>query len=227
MSERRLYDHEHGAAAVLATQCTHPACTEARFRYFKQWRLDRVRGEQRTMGIDRVRVHIFALMGAGWSRRAIAGTAGVAVSTVCGVVKETQHKIRRTDAERIFAIDPATLPTTTHEGDRFQPFVPRVGSVRRVQALLAIGWRAADIAAECGLSPQTVYGTCHQKGQWVTTDTHEKIKAAYRVLSQKRGPSERTARRAASRGYVGPTAWHDPDHDEFPDMDAHEEGAAS
>jgi hypothetical protein len=223
MSRRRLYDHEHGAQAVWATQCVHPACTDARFRYFKAWRVDRERGVQRVVSTDAARLHVFAMMGAGWSRRAIAGQAGVSLQTVCGLVNDEHQRIRKGDAEALLALDPTTLPTTTFEGERFRPFVPRVGSVRRVQALLAIGWRAADIAAESGLPVQTIYGVCHQKGQWVTSDTHEKVKAAYHVLSQRRGPSERTARRAANRGYPGPLAWQDPDHDEAPDW----EGSAS
>lgn len=94
-----------------------------------------------------------------------------------------------------------------------QPFVPRVGTVRRLQALLYMGWGHKQMREHCGLQTATLV---HQQGRWVERATHDAVAAMYRDLSHRRGPSTKAAHWAKRLGYAGPMDWHDIDHDAEP-----------
>lgn len=183
------------------------------YRYSKKWRLDRERGITRTVDAADVRLHIHTLQGAGWSLRSIAGTAEASVSSVCRVAKGEQTKIRRDFAERILAVDPRQVPSRPSQGVT-EPFVPRIGTVRRIQALLYMGWGHPQMTEHSGVRTALLL---HQQGRWVTRTSHDAIAAMYRDLSHRPGPSNKARRHAAQRGYPGPTAWDDIDLDEAPD----------
>lgn len=206
-----IKNHQHG---VVAFDCDHPDCIVAVRRCVKASRLRRLRGEMAYLDVTPVRNHIATLLGRGWSSRSIAGEGGVTINVVRRIDRGEQRWITPTVARGLLSIDPDTIPART-DGKNAEPFVSRVGTVRRIQALMAIGYSHNDLAAH-GIHSRNLI---HQQGNWVLRSTHDKVAAEYRLLSRKAGPTPRAAREAAKRGYPGPTAWNDIDRDPGPDMD--------
>jgi AraC-like DNA-binding protein len=204
-----ILNHTHG---VIQFRCQHPACVAACARYVKRWKYERSHGRFRILDAHDVLLHVQTLRGAGWSLRAIGAEAGLSATTLSRICR-AQKGVNRRTAERVLAIDPRALPKRGSTPDA-EPFVPKVGTVRRIQALMAIGYSHAYLS---GLG---IHSRCliHQSGQWVTRTTHDKVAATYRQLSSRPGPSIRAARDAAKHGYVSPAYWNDIDRDEAPDV---------
>ncbi len=97
--------------------------------------------------------------------------------------------------------------------------VSRIGTVRRLRALAAIGWRWQDIAAARGFGTwQAVQDLAiREQGGIMDVSTANEIAALYHRLSGTPGPSERTRRRSAAKGWAPPLAWDD---DTIDDPDA-------
>lgn len=158
-------------------------------------------------------MHFYTLTASGWSLRAIAAHAGVDATSVSRFIRHGDDLPHV--AAGILSIDPTSLPEhSNHDGE---PFVSRIGTTRRLQALFVMGWRAADIAERIGKPEGWVHNKVHQQGRWVRRSTHDLVAQVYRDLSGRRGPSERTRNRALARGYVGPASWEDIDRDEAPE----------
>lgn len=193
--------------------CTHVDCTTHRDRYRKRWAYERSHGLKRLVDATPVRLHIASLIGAGWSYRAIAGASDVSPTTVHRVGRGLQATLQRAVAARI--LDVTGLPSRPTKGAD-EPFVPKVGTVRRIQALLYMGHRHEDIDPRSGV-------ILNQQGRWVVRSTHDRIAAAFDRLAMQPGPSERTRRRARALGYLGPLDWDDIDLDAQPVRAAEEE----
>lgn len=213
---KRLYDHVHGQINRL---CTHPDCQRAWARRNKQWKLNASRGIRTLLDdpavLDQVATHIQQLEIAGWSRRAIAAAAGLSATAVSRLGNHRQTHIRGTTAAAILKLDPADLPHRASRGVT-EPFVSKRGAVRRIQALLAIGWTHRLLAEHTGVQTAVVL---NQPGRWITRSTHDRLAAAYRDLATRPGPSHVTRARAAKLGYLSPLAWNDIDRDPHPDGD--------
>lgn len=183
--------------------------------YHKRWRLDSSRGIRRLVDAGPVHAHLSRLVAAGWSYRAISEAAGVAPTTVHKITHRGQATVRRDVAARILRVraDQVLARRANPAG-----FVPAVGTRRRIEALLALGWRHEDITAASGLPGAGRSGVVlHQRGDWVAKATHDAIVTAYAALSSRRGPSERTRRRALDLGYAPPAAWDDDADQDDPD----------
>lgn len=175
------------------------------FRYQKRWQLERAQGIARTHPADKVRAHIDALTRAGMSMRSIAAASGVSVSGIYNLATREQGTVRVHIERRILAV---TVSKIYARPDR-AGFVPNLGARRRIEALLALGWRHSDItAAMPGVRTHSSI-VLHQVGEWISGDTHDAVDAAYRALGGRQGPSETTRRRAKALGYVPPAAWDD------------------
>ncbi|MEV8177221.1 hypothetical protein AB0O99_04135 [Cellulosimicrobium funkei] len=175
--------------------------------YYKRWRLDSSRGIRRLVDADPVHAHLARLVAAGWSYRAISEAAGVAPTTVHKITHRGQATVRRDVAARILRVraDQVLARRANPAG-----FVPAVGARRRIEALLALGWRHEDITMASGLpGPGRSGVVLHQRGDWLAKATHDAILTAYAALSSRPGPSDRTRRRALALGYAPPAAWDD------------------
>ena len=154
------------------------------------------------------------MLGTGWTHRAIAGAAGVAPQTVTRLTRGAAKSIGRETAAKILAVRIDQVPSAP-SAQTSEPFVSRVGSVRRIQALMFMGYSGRDLRAH-GVNS---YNVLNQQGRWVTRSTHDKVAAVYRTISHIPGPTPRSRREAERRGYVGPAAWEDIDHDLEPSVD--------
>lgn len=93
--------------------------------------------------------------------------------------------------------------------------VPALGAVRRIQALLAMGYRFSDLATEMGVSVSRVHQLAHYF-RWqrqVNIETDQAIRALYRRLCARPAPRRseammaRHARVAQRNGWAPPLAW--------------------
>lgn len=165
---------------------------------------------------ERARLHLLTLTAAGWSLRAIAGATGVP-ATVLSRYRRGLEQHRYDVPVKVLAVDATAIPRTPSKGTT-EPFVSRVGTVRRIQALLAMGWRHQDINERLGaVRTNRSALLLAQQGRWVTRSTHDRVAAIYRELANRRGPSERTRARARKLGYATPAQWDDIDRDEAPE----------
>lgn len=192
--------------------------TTAEYRYQKRWRYDRAHGHTRTMPAQPVRAHIDALYMAGMSLSSIASAAGSTKSTVHNIFTGRNPSIRKTTAAKILAV---TAPLDRPRDPDDETFVPKVGAVRRIQALQALGWRHDDMRAHSGVITHLVLS---QPGGWITWRNHARIAAMYSALCMTPGPSAATRTRAVRRGWAPPLAW---DEDSIDDPHAEPEGVAA
>lgn len=92
--------------------------------------------------------------------------------------------------------------------------VPKIGAVRRLQALMALGWPRREIARRAGWQGDALGALIYGKRQTILLDTHRRIADLYEVLSGTPGPSQRSRDLAAERGWATPLAWEDIDIDD-------------
>lgn len=85
------------------------------------------------------------------------------------------------------------------------------GTVRRVQALVALGWPVRLIAEEANVNEKSLRTFMYSPGDTVTVTRAEAIAVVFERLCMTRGPSKASATIARKRGYVPPLAWDDID----------------
>jgi len=197
--------------------CREEACRAHRLRYNKKWRYDHDHGRPRLVDGTPVRNHIATLRGLGWSIRAIAGASGVSATTISKAAKGEQVQVRT--HRMVLAVSPDQVPITP-SADTTEVFVSRVGTTRRLQALLWLGWRHEDMRKVCGRNTAMLLS---QSGRWVTRSSHDAVAAMYRELRTRPGPSQATRTRARRMGFVSPLGWDDIDLDPEPLAEVDEE----
>lgn len=98
-------------------------------------------------------------------------------------------------------------------GDRT---VSPAGTVRRIQALMTLGWSMSVIAERIGMEPRQMWWTTRQK--YIRVATAARVADVYDELADTRPPTDtkgqrisvaRTLAHARRQGYVGPIAWDD------------------
>lgn len=160
---------------------------------------------------DEARLHYLSLIAAGWTRAAVAGHAELNTRTLSRWVNGRSNPYV---AGRVAKIRPNTIAEKTIPGYG-KPDVSRVGTVRRIQALLVMGWPHRVLSERVGQDTRLLLS--RKTGRRVRHSTHENVCKMYRELSWQRGPSKETRRRALELGYAGPAEWDDIDHDEAPE----------
>ena len=190
----------HGIAGTYDSGCRCTACREARIRYQKRWLYDRSRGVRRWIPVTEVRPHVRRLLAAGMTLNGIAKASGVS--------RQVVHRVARGDTDRLQAAKAAAILAVPgpRYGDDDETFVDRHGTVLRIRALLALGWRHEDMRAESGVVTHLVLA---QPGDRVTWRNRQRVAAMYDRLSMRLGPSRVTAARAAKAGYLPPLALDD------------------
>lgn len=101
--------------------------------------------------------------------------------------------------------------------------VPSRGTVRRIQALQAIGWTQREIAEAAGVPVASLRNPV-VRGSRVYRATADAVARAFDKLAMTPAPESRNSRYlrtvAAREGHASPLAWDDIDHDEHPAIDA-------
>lgn len=202
----------HGTRArYVVDRCRCDACRQANGDY-QRWRA-RQQAYGRTPYVDAepVRAHLRALSAAGLGWRRAAEQAGLATSVVSGLLYRDRARCRRRTARALLAVraHPDRLGAAA--------LVPAVGTQRRLQALVAIGWPQARLADRMGMLPGN-FGRVISGPDLVRVSTARRAAALYDELWSA-PPAETTAvqRQAATRarnharrhGWAPPLAWDD------------------
>jgi transcriptional regulator with XRE-family HTH domain len=210
---------EHGCRCA---QCIHSR------KMATQRRRNRLRayGQTDQIGGDRVdaapvRAHIERLLTEGIGGERIAEAAGVPRSVILDLRygrrgKRPASQVRvlttvlRAHAEPLLAL-------TVDDIER--AIVPSLGTVRRLRALVAIGWTQTEIAERMSMQVTNFTRLILGYRPRVTAATAEAADELFRALwSEPRtgGWNDRARQIAASRSWVGPLGWDDIDNDPEP-----------
>lgn len=183
--------------------CRCGECRTADSRYRKH-----LRARHRKPDIEPVRAHIRRLLVRGGSYRSIADATGCGINTIRWIADGTRTKIRASTARRVLAV--ASAPET-------QRPVPALGSIRRVQALMAAGHSVTVIRAAAGVNHNVMANLVSGAATGVWGCTAAAVAEAYDRLSMTAGSSARSRQRAERAGWPPPLAWLDiDDPDENP-----------
>lgn len=158
-----------------------------------------------------VRAHIDHLIRAGMTTGQIARAAGVDISTVRRV---RQHQtVRGSTAVALLAV--VAAPAGPRAG-----LVSALGTCRRLQALVALGWSFPQQAQRLGVTPQRVRELALlPTGAAVAVETKWAVTRMFEQLSATPGGSTKAYRYAARMGWLPPLAWDDlDDPDAHPDL---------
>ena len=171
--------------------------------YRKAWAVayqrDRAAGRARYVDAEPSRARLAELSAAGVPLRTLARAARLSDTAVRAILTGSRQHVQSSSATRI-----AQLTVTGVYDGQDGGHVPRVGAVRRVQALMALGWRHEDLAA-AGVSGTP--GLLTRPGQLVTLRRWRQVHEVYDRLSMLPGPSPQTRGWALARGYAPPLAW--------------------
>jgi transcriptional regulator with XRE-family HTH domain len=182
-----------------------------------------------------VRRHLMHLRECGMPYQTAASVAGVAWKTTSYLLyghpsqgKKPAARIHIMNARRLLAVqfDVAYL----HENTR----IDGTGSMRRLQALVAMGWTNKDIADRLGVKEAWVHSLLIGRRPKVYVRTYRRIFELHRDLWDQQPPEDtveqqtkvlRAQRRAAKLGYVSTLAWDDiDDRRETPIVDPEPDG---
>lgn len=158
-----------------------------------------------------VREHIETLRALGLGTREIARRAHVGRYTVERIigVATGEHgpstRIRPETATAILAVRADRL------ADR--ALIDATGSMRRLRALVALGWPQQQLADRIGWHIAALSYITRGRQRFVHQATADLIAALYDELSGQPGPSERVRALAAKRGWAPPLAWDDDEID--------------
>lgn len=95
--------------------------------------------------------------------------------------------------------------------------IDATGTIRRLQALAAIGWSGPELGARLGYRPsnaaQRVADLRNPRSGRVFATSARAVAALYERLSGTPGPSDKTRARAHAAGWAPPLLWEDADID--------------
>lgn len=184
--------------------CTRPRCGRRPHSggLCKQHYLAASRG---LVAAGRIADELRRLHAEGWSDQDIATAAGMHRSIIQQLRQGHRPRVRAVTAARLTAViaDPA--------GElRHQPrtLVDALGTRRRLRALRAAGWRAADLAAATGVHAVVIYRVTAGQQRRVTAGTHEEIRRFF--LDHQADPVRRPTPAVAEHMWPLPMEW-DPD----------------
>jgi hypothetical protein len=165
--------------------------------------MERNKGLMRLVSPSRALDHIKHLRKLGFNDESIAEAAGVDKKTIGNIRRGRSEKIYRYVSDKIMAVPPESV----YERQKRKGWVPAIGAVRRLQALMANGWRYRDMSPRLGFDAATV---AKNAAGWVTPRKHEAIARLYEELWNQEGPAGPAYRkRCMTLGYAPPMAWDD------------------
>lgn len=156
------------------------------------------------------RDRITLLRARGYGLRRLSAIAGISVPTLL-----CAHDTVQARTEKIIMAVPVPAEVTSGQGK-----VSAIGTRRRVQALVALGWTQRVIAERVGVTDRAL-SVAIRKSDENLSDLAAKTGNVYRELCMTLGPCNRSRIRARKLGFAPPLAWDDDsidDPDAKPDM---------
>lgn len=201
-----------GRPSASIKGCPCRPCRDAENRYGKRRRYLNATGRTINVPAEPIAQHLDNLFaaGAGWTQ--LAAATECSSSVLCSIRKRQQPIVRRTVANRILAVQP---------GDAIPPGrpVPAIGSIRRIQALLAAGHRCKDIAEASDLDGSTIRILLNDQPDKTTRHVAERLASGYSKLAATPGTFARSLNRATREGWHTIEYWEDVDRIDDPTFD--------
>lgn len=212
--------HVHGTrTAYVVDRCRCRPCMDASTRAQRERAKLTAYGRYNSGRVDAepVREHIRRLITDGVSLKRLAMLTGLSLSTVSATLygrPERGHdpypRTSKKTAELILAVKPSL---DTMAAGRV---IDSTGTLRRLQALVTIGWSISRLGERLGVSPTNMVAA--MKRPMITAGRARAVVALYEELWDKpqhgtdqhsRISANRARRYAAERGWVPPMAWDD------------------
>lgn len=202
----------------MSTDCVRRArsvwptcpCDTCRTQRARTAKLNRA-GRYHRPSADQAWAVIDRLLAQDWTASAIASGAGLPDRTIQGAIYE-----RATTGHAKRFGRGVTLAVINH-GQPARGSIGATGTMRRLQALAAIGWTLQDVADRTALPFSTLASIRSGVTTAVRVHIAQAIGAVYDQLCMTPGPSARSRAHAVKVGWVSALAWDDIDTDEHPD----------
>lgn len=202
--------HPHGTRARYLTGCACPPCHRANADYAKRYRL-RTHGNRDAFTIPAGPAveHVRHLRSLGMSTAAIAEASGLPRGTIRNLARG-QARTHRETADAVLAVTPASVNTGY--------WVGATGTARRLQALHALGYTWAELAAAIPHARAMMLNIVYGRQEYVTGRTADRVRRLYdqwamRVPTSddriRKGHITRARSNAAANGWPPPLAWDD------------------
>ncbi len=189
-----IADHQHGThACYVLDRCRCLPCSAANATYESTRARRHAYGRFDTyVDAQPVRAHVEHLIASGIGLKRIAEVAGVAYSSLGKLIYGTatsppSGKVTRPTADRVLAVS-VTLNTYAPGA-----VVPNVGTKRRLQALMAVGWSQSALARGIGMELRNFNHLVHGQ-RAVTAKNARAVADLYdRLWDQRPEPTDRWA----------------------------------
>lgn len=196
---------QHGKRSTYVKGCHCADCRAANARYAKLAKFRSDTGRSVLVDARPVRNHLQKLREAGVGKRTIAARSGVSqtvVDRLLGINSDRPAaRVRPETAKRLLSVRVEDVAAGTR--------VSIVGTQRRLQALIALGWTQTEIAQRVGWTVANLNTLVHGRSPQVNRGTHERVQSVYEELSMLPGPSDNARRLALRYGWCTPLAWDD------------------
>lgn len=162
---------------------------------------DRAAGRARYVDAEPTRRRLSELAAAHVPIRTLGRATGLSGTAIHEIIHGSNTHVQRATATAVARLSLQRIYSTQSTGH-----VPRIGAVRRIEALMAMGW-GHEAIAKAG-APGTA-ALLNRRGHLVTIGRWRQIKEVYDTLSMTPGPSALTRGWAKALGYAPPLAWDD------------------
>ncbi|MEU2674794.1 hypothetical protein ABZ622_39390 [Streptomyces sp. NPDC007164] len=212
---------DHGDARRYRRGCHCRDCTTAATAEARKWKYLRDTGRSGYVPAEQVIARIWRLRAAGMTDLEIRSAARLAAPHLYQIIR-SQTPVRHSTAARIFAV---AIPENTSEPSRNGAHVPRLGTRRRLQSLVAEGWPAKELDRRLNTGQGYVAYLLRGEGNDVVRlRTAEAVRALYTQLANEKPEdhgipahlAKPTRTRAANKGWAGVDYW---DADDFDNPD--------
>lgn len=123
-------------------------------------------------------------------------------TTLVRVLDPSSESIRKVTAMRLMAVpvEPALKPVRGG-------FLPALGTMRRLRALIAIGYQKKELADALGMSLANLSRILTGERSYVSPETEVKVKELFDVWQMHPKNNRRSILKAERRGWAPPFAW--------------------
>lgn len=177
------------------------------------------RFESAYVDAEPARQHLRALIEAGIGVRRISILAGIDRKSLQILLNgrpergtPPSRRITTKNAEAILAVE---IPVATHRVVAAGTRVDAIGTIRRLQSLVAFGYTRTYLGQRIGWSVHNIGRLLDQSTLQVNADTAIKVEALFRELQMTPGPSVRARNDGVRRGWSLPFDWDEDELDTF------------
>lgn len=217
MTTRTEAPHHNKLTCYTDYNCRLPECVER----YRAWDRNRCRAHtdgtwQSLIDAEPVRQHLLKLYAANITIHRVATATGLTYLAVrsfthheYGNRRPRRRRCTPATAAKILAVTPSNITSGR---------IDATGTLRRIRALVAIGWPLERIGPHASLSAENMSALAHRK--YVLASTARNVAAAYELLRDQKPAKHgvdkrnitRARKRAAANRWAPPSYW-----DQYPD----------